>query len=53
MVSSNLSFEAIADVKLAAEASGAIKNFTILEEMNMRKTTELAAKAMANYKPAG
>ena len=46
-------FESMAAVKLAVEASGAISNFTILEEMDMSKTAELAAKAMGLYKPAG
>ena len=40
-------------VKLAVEASGAISNFTILEEMDMSKTAEMAGKAMGLYKPAG
>ena len=53
VVSGDLGFEATAAVKLAVEASGAITNFTILEEMDMNKTAELAAKAMASYKPAG
>ena len=44
----------MAAVKLAVEASGAISNFTILEEMDMSKTAEMAAKkAMSLYKPAG
>ena len=42
-----------AAVKLAVEASGAIVNFTILEEMDMGKTAEMAAKALGAYKPAG
>tara|TARA_B100002051_G_scaffold250416_1_gene261833 strand:- start:252 stop:575 length:324 start_codon:yes stop_codon:yes gene_type:complete len=46
-------FESMAAVKLAVEASGAISNFTILEEMDMSKTAEMAAKAMSLYKPAG
>ena len=52
-VVSGTSFEGAAAVKLAVEASGAITNFTILEEMDMSKTAEMAAKAMASYKPAG
>ena len=47
------SFEGAAAVKLAVEASGAITNFTILEEMDMGKTAEMAAKALGVYKPAG
>ena len=46
-------FESMAAVKLAVEASGAISNFTILEEMDMGKAAGMASKAMANYKPAG
>jgi|TARA_B100000513_G_scaffold192010_1_gene117888 uncharacterized protein with GYD domain len=46
-------FESMAAVKLAVEASGAISNFTILEEMDMAKTAEMAGKAMGLYKPAG
>tara|TARA_Y100001960_G_C13978860_1_gene496546 strand:+ start:178 stop:501 length:324 start_codon:yes stop_codon:yes gene_type:complete len=50
---SGTNFEGAAAVKLAVEASGAITNFTILEEMDMSKTAEMAAKALASYKPAG
>ena len=46
-------FESMAAVKLAVEASGAITNFTILEEMDMGKTAEMAGKALGVYKPAG
>ena len=53
LVVSGTSFEGAAAVKLAVEASGAITNFTILEEMDMGKASEMAAKAMSNYKPAG
>ena len=52
-VVSGTSFEGAAAVKLAVEASGSITNFTILEEMDMGKASEMAAKAMSNYKPAG
>tara|TARA_Y100001970_G_C13785386_1_gene627521 strand:+ start:87 stop:410 length:324 start_codon:yes stop_codon:yes gene_type:complete len=52
-VVSGTSFEGAAAVKLAVEASGAITNFTILEEMDMAKTAEMAAKALGVYKPAG
>ncbi len=52
-VVSGTDFSGAAAVKLAVEASGAITNFTILEEMDMTKTAEMAAKAMAGYKPAG
>ena len=48
-----IGFEGAAAVKLAVEASGAITNFTILEEMDMGKAAGMASKAMANYKPAG
>ena len=43
-------FESMAAVKLAVEASGAISNFTILEEMDMSITAEMAGKAMGLYK---
>ena len=52
-VVSGTNFEGAAAVKLAVEASGAISNFTILEEMDMAKTAEMAGKAMGLYKPAG
>ena len=52
-VVSGTGFEGAAAVKLAVEASGAIVNFTILEEMDMGKTAEMAAKALGAYKPAG
>tara|TARA_Y100000590_G_scaffold303206_1_gene341844 strand:+ start:409 stop:732 length:324 start_codon:yes stop_codon:yes gene_type:complete len=52
-VVSGTNFEGAAAVKLAVEASGAITNFTILEEMDMGKTAEMAAKALGVYKPAG
>ena len=53
VVTGDVSFEATAAVKLAVESTGTITNFTILEKMDMNKTAELAAKAMAGYKPAG
>ena len=53
VVSGDIGFEGAAAVKLAVEASGAITNFTILEEMDMGKAAGMASKAMANYKPAG
>ena len=46
-------FEGAAAVKLAVEASGAIVNFTILEEMDMSKAAEMAGKALGSYKPDG
>tara|TARA_Y100000590_G_scaffold460549_1_gene620093 strand:- start:1549 stop:1872 length:324 start_codon:yes stop_codon:yes gene_type:complete len=52
-VVSGAEFEGAAAVKLAVEASGSVINFTILEEMDMSKTAEMAAKAMGSYKPAG
>ena len=52
-VVSGTDFDGVAAVKLAVEATGSIKNFTILEEMDMNKTAEMAAKALASYKPAG
>ncbi len=46
-------FEDFAAIKLAVESTGTVKNVTILEEMDINKAAELAAKAMAGYKPAG
>ena len=46
-------FENFAGVKLAVEASGTVENMVILEEMDMNKAAEMAAKAMTGYKPAG
>ena len=40
-------------VKLAVEASGKVENMVILEEMDMNKADEQAAKSKAGYKPAG
>ena len=53
VVTGDIGFEATAAVKLAVESTGTITNFIILEKMDMNKTAELAAKAMAGYKPAG
>ena len=49
----DMPFENFAGVKLAVEASGTVENMVILEEMDMNKAAEHAAKAMAGYKPAG
>jgi hypothetical protein len=46
-------FENFAGVKLAVEASGTVENMIILEEMDMTKAAEQAAKSMSGYKPAG
>ena len=53
LVSGDIGFDGAAAVKLAVEASGTIKNFTILEEMDMSKAASMASKAMSIYKPAG
>jgi uncharacterized protein with GYD domain len=53
VVTGDLGFEATAAIKLAVESTGTITNFTILEKMDINKAAELAAKAMAAYKPAG
>ena len=53
VVTGDVGFEATAAVKLAVESTGTITNFTILEKMDINKAAELAAKAMAGYKPAG
>jgi uncharacterized protein with GYD domain len=49
----DMPFENFAGIKLAVEASGTVENMTILEEMDMNKAAEQAAKSMAGYKPAG
>jgi len=49
----DMPFENFAGVKLAVEASGTVENMIILEEMDMNKAAEQAAKSMAGYKPAG
>ena len=46
-------FEHLAGVKLAVEASGTVENMIILEEMDMNKAAEQAAKSMSGYTPAG
>ena len=43
VVSGSIGFEGAAAVKLAVEASGAITNFTILEEMDMGKAAGMPA----------
>ena len=53
VTSGDMPYENFAGIKLAVEASETVENMIILEEMNMNKTAELAAKAMAGYKPAG
>ncbi len=53
VTSGDISFENFAGVKLAVEASGTVKNMIILEEMDMNKAAQNAAKAMSDYKPAG
>jgi len=53
VTSGDIPFENFAGVKLAVEASGTVENMVILEEMDMNKAAEMAAKAMTGYKPAG
>ncbi|MDB9935841.1 GYD domain-containing protein [Candidatus Pelagibacter sp.] len=53
VTSGDMPYENFAGIKLAVEASGTVENMVILEEMDMNKAAELAAKAMAGYKPAG
>ncbi|MDA8738127.1 GYD domain-containing protein [Candidatus Pelagibacter sp.] len=53
VTSGDMPFENFAGVKLAVEASGTVENMVILEEMDMNKAAEHAAKAMSGYKPAG
>jgi hypothetical protein len=53
VTSGDMPFENFAGVKLAVEASGTVENMIILEEMDMNKAAEQAAKSMAGYKPAG
>ena len=53
VVSGDLPFENVAAVKLAVEASGAVSDMTILEEMDMNKAAEVAAKAAGGYKAPG
>ena len=52
-VVSGKNFESMAAVKLAVEASGTVENMIILEEMDMNKAAQQAAKSMSGYKPAG
>jgi uncharacterized protein with GYD domain len=52
VTSGDMPFENFAGVKLAVEASGTVENMVILEEMDMNKAAEQAAKSMAGYKPA-
>ena len=53
VTSGDMPFENFAGIKLAVEASGTVEDMVILEEMDMNKAAEHAAKAIASYKPAG
>jgi uncharacterized protein with GYD domain len=46
-------FVAVTSGDMPYENFAGIENMVILEEMNMNKAAEIAAKAMAGYKPAG
>ena len=50
VTSGDMPFENFAGVKLAVEASGTVENMVILEEMDMNKAAEHAAKAIEKIK---
>ena len=47
------SFENVAAIKLAVEASGSITNMSICEAIDIRKSAEMASKVAKVYTPAG
>ena len=47
------SFENVAAIKLAVEASGTITNMSICEAIDIRKSAEMASKVAKVYTPAG
>ena len=47
------SFEQVAGIKLATEATGALTNITICEAINLSGVAGNAAKIAGNYKPPG
>ena len=53
VVTGDMPFENVAAVKLAVEASGAVTDMAILEEMDMNIAAEVAGKAAGGYKTPG
>ena len=47
------SFENVAAIKLAVEASGTITGMSICEAIDIKKSAEMASKVAQVYKPAG
>ena len=47
------SFDNIAAIKLAVEASGTITGMSICEAIDIKKSAEMASKVAQVYKPAG
>ena len=46
-------FETAAGMKMLMEATGTIKDMTIMESVNFNKAAEIASKAAASYKKKG
>jgi uncharacterized protein with GYD domain len=46
-------FETAAGMKMLMEASGTIKDMTIMEAIDFNKAAEIASKAAASYRPVG
>jgi uncharacterized protein with GYD domain len=46
-------FETAAGMKMLMEATGTIKDMTIMESVDFNKAAEIASKAAASYRPVG
>ena len=46
-------FETAAGMKMLMEATGTIKDMTIMESIDFNKAVEIASKAAASYRPVG
>jgi uncharacterized protein with GYD domain len=46
-------FETAAGMKMLMEATGTIKDMTIMEAIDFNKAAEIASKAAASYRPVG
>ena len=46
-------FETVAGMKMLMEATGTIKDMSIMEAVDFNKAAEIASKAAASYRPVG
>ena len=46
-------FETASGMKMLIEATGTIKDMTIMESVDFNKAAEIASKAAASYRPVG